>query len=108
MKEQLMQMLHRLKKPSVLLSIVSQVVAVLLMLGFDVNEGMVMSVAVGISSVLVTLGILSNPDAHKSGYGDDILTCSASGNLEPHVMVNGQMVCANCGAVYNPDLEKKK
>ena len=98
MKEQLTQMFLRLKKPSVVLSIVSQVVAILLMLGLKVNESTIMAVATGGCSILATMGILSNPDASKSGYGDDLLICSKSGQLERHGMVNGPMGCGNWGA----------
>lgn len=100
MREQLLQTLNRLKRPSVLLSIVSQVVTLLLLFGFDVNENLVMSVAAAGCSLLVTLGILSNPDTRKGSYGDDMLPCSRTGRLERHVLVNGKFVCAQCGAEY--------
>lgn len=54
-------------------------------------------------STLVTLGIFSNPDTKKKGVSDDILTCSNSKQPEPHVLVNGQMVRRECGAVYQPE-----
>lgn len=99
---QIQQIIKRLKKPSVLLSLVSQIASLCILFGFNVNENMVMSVTTIVCSVLVTLGIMSNPDTKKNGYGDDVLTCSTSGDKEVHVNVNGQMVCANCGAVYVP------
>ncbi len=102
MKDQLVAYMGRLRKPSTLLSLVSQVVSILLLLGIHINQSAVMAVAAAVCSLMVTLGILSNPDTAKNGYGDDILTCSVSGKKEKHVLVNGQMVCQNCGTVYQP------
>lgn len=99
---QIKSIISRLKKPTVLLSIASQIVSLLLLLGFNINESMIMTVVTIGCSVLVTLGIMSNPDTKNTGYGDDLLVCSNSGQLEPHVMVNSQMVCKNCGAVFQP------
>ncbi|MDR1705155.1 MAG: hypothetical protein LBS19_10810 [Clostridiales bacterium] len=102
MKQQLMLFVTRLKKPSTLISLISQVVSILLLLGVHVDQNAIMSVAAAGCSVLVTMGVLSNPDTKKKGYGDDLLTCSKEGKLCKHVMVNGQMVCEDCGAVYTP------
>lgn len=102
-KTQFKQMVSRLRKPSVALSLVSHVLTLCITMGFELNENHIMSVATILCSILVTLGILSNPESLKKGYGDDYLICSASGKLEQHVKVNNQMVCANCGAVYNPE-----
>ncbi len=101
-KVQLMHFAERLRKPSTLLSMISQGVSILLMLGVKVDQSLIMTVATAGCSILVMLGILSNPDSQKKGYGDDILICSSTGEDEKHVKVNGQMVCEKCGAVYNP------
>lgn len=53
-----------------------------------------------IGSMLVSLGILSNPDSSKRLYGDDYLPCADTGKLEPHIQIDGKMVCKTCGAVY--------
>ncbi|MDR2933291.1 MAG: hypothetical protein LBV27_09310 [Oscillospiraceae bacterium] len=98
--EQLRCILKRLQRPSVLLSLVSQFVSIMIMFGFNINENMIMAAATIVCSMLATLGIVSNPDTQKNGFGDDILVCSKSGEMEPHVMVAGQMVCKNCGAAY--------
>ena len=101
--KQMKIMLGRLKKPSVLLSVVSQILALLLIFGVKVDESLVMQIAVILCSILATLGVMQNPDTRKKGYGDDILKCSRTGKMEPHVMVNNRMVCVNCGAEYAPD-----
>lgn len=103
MNVQLQQILTRLKKPSVILSLVSQIASILMVAGIPVDKGFLVTVSAMICSALVTLGVLSNPDSTKSGYGDDFLTCSNSGEVERHVLVNGQMVCVNCGAIRQPE-----
>lgn len=100
MKEQMKLMLGRLRKPSVLLSVVSNVISISLLLGANIDENMIMQVAVIGCSILVMLGVMNNPDTEKSGFGDDLLLCANSGRLEPHVRINGKMVCKKCGAEY--------
>lgn len=107
MNQQLKQFLKRLRKPSVIMSVVSQIITALLLLGFDVDKSLVMAIATIGCSILVTLGILSNPDSTKKGYTDNMLTCSNSGKKEKHIMINGQMVCTECGAVYDPSKDNK-
>jgi uncharacterized membrane protein len=102
MKVQLKQFALRLRKPSTLLSLISQAVSILLLLGVHLDQTVIMGVAAAVCSILVTLGVLSNPDTAKKGYGDDMYPCSSTGELEKHVPVNGQMVCEKCGSVYTP------
>lgn len=99
--EQIKHALRMLKKPSVLISLISQLVTLLIALGLDINKSAVMAAAALLCSILACLGILSNPSAGKQGFGDDLLVCSRSGKVEPHTLVNGQMVCRKCGAVYD-------
>lgn len=96
---QIKSFILRLKNPSVILSILSQIIALLLLFGFKINENIIMSVAAIACSILTTLGILSNPDTKNKGYGDDIITCSECGKSCVHCNVNGQMICSNCGTV---------
>lgn len=72
------------------------------MFGVDLNRQAVMTVATIACSLLVTLGILSNPDSSKTGYGDDIMTCSSCGETSLHVQANGQFICKNCGNITDP------
>ena len=90
----------RLTKPSVILSVTSQIMSVLILFGFNINESMVLTAVTAVCSILVTLGILSNPDTKNKTYGDDLLVCSSSGEVEPHIEINGQMICKNCGAIH--------
>ncbi|MEG1239982.1 MAG: phage holin, partial [Oscillospiraceae bacterium] len=66
---QLKTMLLRLKSPTVLLSIVSQVVTLLVLFKVQVDMTLVGGAVTAISSILVLLGILSDPTTEKRGYG---------------------------------------
>jgi uncharacterized membrane protein len=98
--EQFKAFLKRLKKPSVLLSIASQGISIGMIFGLKINQQAAMGVVTGIVSLLVTLGILSNPDNKKIGYTDHILMCSRDKKKSLHTWVNGKLVCTDCGAVY--------
>jgi len=56
------KVLSRLRNPTVILSIVSNLISLGLLLGYKLNEGLIMSAVTIICSILITLGILSNPD----------------------------------------------
>jgi uncharacterized membrane protein len=103
-KVQWQLVLSRLRRPSVIMSVASQLISLLMILGVHLNQNTIMTVVTIGCTMLASLGILSNPDTQKGGFGDDILTCSATGKKEPHVMVNGQLVCKSCGAVYEPGI----
>jgi len=96
------RLISRLKQPSVLLSLVSQGISIFILMGFNLNEDLIKSLAAIICSILVTLGILSNPDTKNRGYGDDILFCICDGKNAQHVRVNGHMICQKCGNIH-PD-----
>ncbi|MDR1754399.1 MAG: hypothetical protein LBR74_05770 [Eubacterium sp.] len=102
MNAQLKSFICRLRKPSTIISIISQVLSILLLLGIRVDQSLIMSIAAAGCSILVAFGILSNPDTVKKGFGDDIYPCSSTGDLEKHLMVNDQMVCQVCGSIYKP------
>jgi uncharacterized membrane protein len=93
-------LLYRLKKPSTIISLVSQITSLLLIFGVSVNADAVITVTTLVCSILVILGILSNPDTVNKGYGDDYLQCAMDGRKTLHVEVNGQMLCKDCGAIH--------
>lgn len=96
--DQLKIFLHRLKKPSVIISIASEAVMMLTFFHFDIDADATIKTITTLVSLLVTMGILSNPDSSKAGYGDDITVCSGCGEETKHVLVNGEMLCENCGS----------
>lgn len=98
--KQLKIILKRLKKPSTVISIVSQVISLLVIFGINVQQQYVLAIVTTTCSILITLGILSNPDSGKAGFGDQILKCSNDGQMSLHTWVNEQLICTNCGAVY--------
>ena len=98
MKTKLSQILSRLKNPTVVLSIASHLISFLILMGYKVNEGVVMAGVTIICSILVTLGILSNPDYNT----DNRLFCTACKEKTHHVEVADRKVCNICGKAQPP------
>lgn len=94
---QLKVMLKRLQNPSVVMSIASQIITILLLFNIDINRSIVIGVVTAVCSILVLLGIMSNPDRQNGGFGEDIAHCEACDKRTVHVVVAGEMVCKNCG-----------
>lgn len=95
--------LARLKKPSVIISLVSEIVAVLVLLKINVDRNYIMAVVTAICGVLTTLGILSNPATEKKGFGEEIHYCESCKKDSVFVKVNGKMVCKDCGIELGAD-----
>ena len=93
----LKQALGRLADPTVLISVASQVVAVLVLLGIEVDVTLVTSVITAAFPILTLLGIVSGPDAKLQAYADDVAVCPRCGKLTPHVYIAGKLTCRNCG-----------
>lgn len=87
----------RLKKPSVIISLISQIGGIILLISHNGDINLITKVIIAISSILVTLGIVSNPDSHNAFYGDDICICTECHKPCAHVEVNGTLVCCECG-----------
>ena len=97
-KKQFSLILKRLKKPSVVISIVSQILAILALLHVSVDVDAVHGITISVCTILALLGIMSNPETKAKGYGDDIQYCNACGKDTNFCEVNGKMVCSECGA----------
>ena len=69
MKSKAWLVLSRLKNPTVVLSIVSNLISLALLLGYKLDESLILSVVTIVCSVFVTLGIMSNPDGTCSRCG---------------------------------------
>ncbi len=93
----LKSILKRLKNPSVLISIGSQIVTILLLFNIQVDVDLITGVIAAACSIFVLLGILSDPNTQNKGYPDDVFQCSHCNKPTEHVVVNGQMVCRECG-----------
>ncbi|MEG2073954.1 MAG: hypothetical protein RRY54_04235 [Angelakisella sp.] len=98
---QLKNILARLKNPSVVISIASQIISVLLLLNVNVDRGIITAVITAACSVLVLLGIMSNPDTVTKGYGDDMHECANCHQMTPHLRVGDSLVCSKCGTVHS-------
>lgn len=99
-----MDVLHRimvrLKKPSVFVSIVSEIIAIMLIFNVKVDVGVAEGLLAAVSSIFVTLGILSNPMKLGKGYQDDMRICENCGKMKRHVLVGGQLLCEDCGTKF--------
>lgn len=90
----------RLKKPSVLVSIISEIIAIMLIFNVKVDVGVAEGLLAAVSSIFVTLGILSNPMKLGNGYQDDMRICENCGKMKRHVLVGGQLLCEDCGTKF--------
>ena len=93
-------LLERLKKPSVLASIISEIGAILVILNIQVDVTAVEGFIAAVSAILITLGILSNPTTLTKGYKDDVRTCQNCGVKKRHVLVGNDLLCSDCGTKY--------
>ena len=91
--------ISRLKNPSVIISIASQIITILMLLKVNVDESLIMGAITSITSVLVMLGIMSNPTTRNKGYGDDMIMCKTCGKHTPHVLTGTNMSCSICGTI---------
>lgn len=91
--------LRRLRKPSVLISVFSQVLTITMLFQINHNLNIITGVMTGVCSILVLLGILSDPNTMNKGYGDDFALCTGCNKMCEHVQVNGNMICRECGCV---------
>lgn len=100
---QLKLILKRLKNPSVIISIASQIISILILCNVDVNAKLASGIIASATSILVALGILSNPDTKKKSFSDDLYYCKDCGKLSQHTMIAGKMVCNDCGNEYSSE-----
>ena len=101
--QQLKIILSRLKNPSVVLSIVSQIITIITIFKIDVNENIVLKVTISICSIFVLLGIMSNPSTKNFGYGDDILNCQNCNEDTMHTIIDNDFVCTKCGHKFEKE-----
>lgn len=97
---QLKIILERLKNPSVLLSIGSQIVAILVLLKVNVDMNIISGVIAAVCSILVLMGILSDPTTNNKGYHDDILPCESCNKKSKHITIDNNVMCSICGNKY--------
>lgn len=96
---QLKTIVARLKNPSVIISITSQIISMLVLFNINVDRGAITAVITTACSVLVMLGIMSNPDTVNRGYGDDLYQCSGCHETTAHLRVGESFVCSKCGCI---------
>lgn len=94
---QLMYYLERLKKPSVIISIASQIATLLLLFNIEVEEHILVQGISALFTIVTVLGIVSNPDSKNKWYSDDIAYCSNCNKMSKVVSINGKLICITCG-----------
>lgn len=98
--------LQKIKNPSVLLSMLSQIIAVLLLLEVDVNISLVTGLVTAVCSILSLLGLWRFPFSKQKGTDsptDLPLPCDNCGSNTPHTLINGYMTCSKCGRIHSDD-----
>ena len=101
--------LNRIKKPQVIMSILSQVIIILTILNIDVDVDAISGIVTAVCTILVMLGIMSNPDDGSFGYCDEIHVCSNCHKNACHIRVKDKLICRNCGNTTDVcDINEKK
>lgn len=95
--EQLGYIIQRLKKPSVLISISSQIATLLLVANINIDEVIIIEVISVICTLLTFFGIVSNPDTDNKGFGDDIAFCDKCNKNSKYIRIGNQVICTECG-----------
>lgn len=92
--------ISRLKNPSVILSIVSEILTILVLVNVNIDMRIFTGIITAVCSILVLLGIVSDPSTKNRGYGDDLRMCEKCNKISSHVWINGKFICKNCGCEY--------
>ena len=95
--KQIRTMLERLKNPTVVMSIVSQIAAILVLLNVTVDVDLLTNITVSVCSIFVLLGIMSNQTTKRLDFCDDICKCPCCGKKQLCAHVAGEMICTVCG-----------
>lgn len=98
---QLRLILKRLRKPSVIASLTSQIITLLILFNVTIDTTLITSIITSITSILVILGVFSNPDTQKKGYRDDVSPCCKCNTNTQHVKIGDDMICVICGCSSN-------
>jgi len=94
----LKMILGRLKNPVVVLSIASQLISLFVLMGYHVNESLILSLLAIVCSILIALGIMTNPAPR--GEGGDSLLCSTCEEKTLHIQAGKSRFCSNCGKIH--------
>ena len=100
--------LQRLKKPQVIMSILSQIVIILTLVNVKVDIDIVTGISTSVCSILVLLGVLSNPDDSTWGYCDEVQVCPQCKEMTCHVRIKDELICRSCGHREKAEPRHKK
>ena len=102
---QLKTILRRLKNPSVVTSVVAQILTILMLVNVEVDHTLITTLVTAVCGTLSLMGIMSNPDTKNKGYIDDIQMCEHCNEKTSHVKVGNNLICEKCGKI-NPITKK--
>ena len=89
--------LTRLKKPHVLLGVLSQMIIILKVFDVKINTESLSVIVTAICSILVLMGIIADPDNSNYGLCNEIQKCENCGQTTCHLKVDDTLICKNCG-----------
>ena len=99
MMKYIKSILPHLRKPSVIISLTSQVIAIFALLNISVDAELINSLVFGVCEIFVVLGIFSNPNTKNKWYGDDVEFCEKCAKETLHSYTADGSICEECGAV---------
>ena len=88
---------NRLKKPHVLLGVLSQLIILLKVFDIKINTESLSVAVTAICSILVLMGIIADPDNSTNGLCNEIQKCENCGQTTCHLKVDNTLICKNCG-----------
>ena len=88
--------LQRLRKPTIMMSVASQILTILILCGIKIDEAAIMTIATALCALLSTIGILSSADIKKKNKAGDV---PDENKVQQNVLTSGSIVCKNCGTV---------
>lgn len=98
--KQVLLYLQRLKKPSIFFTLAAQLFSFGLFLIGQETLALITVAPPAFALFLSLMGILSDPDAEKKGFGDDFAYCKHCGVKTRYVNIAGKRYCRICGTIH--------
>ena len=90
------KILEKIKKPTILLAVVSEVVTILMLFDLKVDQNLVMTAVTSLSSILIMVGIMSDPYKKNDNNEHVLAYCPHCDKTTWHIMVDGKEICREC------------
>lgn len=117
-KDKVASILKRFKNPMVITSIISQILIILTIMKININADAITNIVVAVCSILVSLGIMNNPEKDKNSeknaakFGKKTLKikCPNCDETTEYLMVDCELMTDDEGNLYeisSNELKKK-